>query len=79
MIRRAMLALFLTGAVVAGTAAPAGAIPVPPPGGDLLIVVAYYADAQRTQVIGQTWSGCGQPSGSWGVTTGLHQLFFTPC
>ena len=78
-MRRALLALFVTGAVIAGAATPAAAIPPPPPGGDLLIVFAYYADFEKTQLIGQSWSGCGQPSGSWGVTTGIHQIFFTPC
>ena len=79
MIRRSLLALLVTGAVIAGTTAPAGAIPPPPPGGDLLIVFAYYADAAKTQLVGQSWTGCGQPAGSWGVTSGIRQVFFTPC
>lgn len=79
MIRRTLLALLATGALVAGAATPAGAIPPPPPGGDLLIVFAYYADAGKTQLIGQSWTGCGQPAGSWGVTSGIRQVFFTPC
>ncbi|MEV0131614.1 DUF6289 family protein [Dactylosporangium sp. NPDC050688] len=40
---------------------------------------AYYADAGKTQLIGQSWTGCGQPAGSWGVTSGIRQVFFTPC
>ncbi|MET7422689.1 DUF6289 family protein [Dactylosporangium sp. NPDC005555] len=79
MIRRTLLALLVTGTVLAGAATPAAAIPVPPPGGDLLIVFAYYADAAKTQIIGQTWHGCGQPSGSWGATSGIREVFFTPC
>lgn len=79
MFRRTLLALLVTGAVIVGAEAPASAIPVPPPGGDLLIVFAYYADAGKTQIIGQSWSGCGQPSGSWGVTSGVREVFFTPC
>lgn len=79
MIRRTFLALLVTGAVIAGAATPAGAIPVPPPGGDLLIVFAYYADLEKTQLVGQSWTGCGQPAGSWGVTSGIRQVFFTPC
>ncbi len=68
-------ALFAGGATI--TPSPAQAFPEP---GDYLIVRAFYADADHNQVIGQTWTGCGQPAGSWGVTQSVYrELFFTPC
>lgn len=75
MIKKALLALSLVAATLVGSK-PAAAIP---PGGNVLVVVAYFADAAKTQIIGQWWSGCDRPPGSWGVTTGLNTVYFTPC
>jgi Family of unknown function (DUF6289) len=47
--------------------------------GDTLTVIAYYSDFSKTQLVGQKWSGCGQPSGSWGITTNSINLFFPAC
>jgi hypothetical protein len=49
------------------------------PTGETLIVTAYYSDVSKTQLVGQRWSGCGQPSGSWGTTTPHRSLFFPAC
>ncbi|MFV8750002.1 DUF6289 family protein [Nannocystaceae bacterium ST9] len=76
-IKKLTIAAALFIAAAAGTPSPAQALPPP---GDYLIVFAYYSDAEHNNVIGQTWSGCGQPAGRWGTTSGpYHELFFTPC
>jgi hypothetical protein len=75
MLRRVLVAMTLaiTGVVV--LALPAQAIPP----GNNLVVIAYYSDPAKTNLIGQQWSGCSQPSGSWGSTSPYRTLFFTPC
>ena len=75
MLRRAVIACAIAAGLIAGSAVPAQAIPP----GESLLVLAYYADASKTTLVGQKWSGCGQPSGSWGVTTVYKNLYFTPC
>ena len=75
MLRRALLVLALSAAMLGLGTAPARAIPP----GDTLLVVAYFADAARTHLVGQRWSGCGQPSGSWGTLAGFTTVYFTPC
>jgi hypothetical protein len=75
MFRRALIAATVVAATLAVAPTPAKAIPP----GDTLIVFAYYSDSSRQQLVGQRWSGCGQPAGQWGIVTGNHQLFFTPC
>ena len=75
MLRRGLLVLALSAAMLGLGTVPAQAI-LP---GDTLVVVAYFSDAARTNLIGQRWSGCGQPSGSWGTLTGYSTVFFTPC
>jgi hypothetical protein len=75
MFRRAVLAAVMAAGIVAGSAVSAQAIPP----GDTLLVIAYYGDAAKTTLVGQKWSGCGQPSGSWGVTSAYRNIFFTPC
>jgi hypothetical protein len=65
--------------VGAATVTPSPAQALPPPG-DYLIVTAYWSDAGHNDLIGQRWTGCGQPAGSWGVTNSqYHALYFTPC
>ncbi|NAS25717.1 hypothetical protein GT755_29040 [Herbidospora sp. NEAU-GS84] len=70
----------ITAALVVGTIAlgstPAHAIPPPPPGGDNLVVTSYYSG---TQLVGQRWSGCNQPSGQWGVVTTSTKVSFVAC
>jgi hypothetical protein len=73
--RNALHALALAIGTLAVSAAPARAIPT----GNTLSVIAYYSDASKTQLVGQKWSGCGQPSGSWGTTTPHVNLFFPAC
>lgn len=75
MLRRGLLVLALTAAMLGAGAIPAQAIPP----GDTLFVVAYFSDAARTNLIGQRWSGCGQPSGSWGTLKGYTSFYFPPC
>ncbi len=75
MLRRGLLVLALSAAMLGLGSVPAQAIPP----GDTLLVVAYFADSARTQLIGQRWSGCGQPSGSWGTLAGYSTIYFTPC
>jgi hypothetical protein len=75
MLRRGLLVLALSAGLIGLGSAPAQAIPP----GNNLIVVAYFADAARTHLIGQRWSGCGQPAGSWGTLSGYSTLYFTPC
>lgn len=77
--KSAILAVAFAAATLVTDAVPAHAIPIPPPGGNTLTVIAYYSDASKTQLVGQTWSGCGQPSGSWGITTPNRNLFFPAC
>lgn len=70
----------LTAAVLAATVVPAQAIPtLPPPVSDTLLVTAYYSDASKTVLVGQSWSGCGKPSGSWGTITSYRNVFFPAC
>lgn len=71
-------AAFATATLIA-TATPAHAITLPPPGGDTLVVFAYYSDAAKTHLVGQKWSGCGKPSGQWGITTSFFNVFFPAC
>lgn len=73
--RNALFAVALATGTLAVTAGPARAIPP----GNTLFVTAYYSDASKTQLVGQKWSGCGQPSGSWGTTTAFSSLFFPAC
>lgn len=47
--------------------------------GNCLFVIAYYSDFRGGTLVGQKWQGCGQPSGSWGVTTQITQLFTPNC
>lgn len=75
MLRRGLLALALGAALLGAGAVPAQAIPP----GDTLLVVAYFSDAARTNLIGQRWSGCGQPPGSRGTVAGYSTIYFTPC
>lgn len=75
MFKRGLIAVAIAIGVLAASAVPAQAIPV----GDNLVVIAYYSNASKTVLVGQQWSGCGQPSGSWGITTNFRNLFFTPC
>ena len=75
MLKRGILALAVAAGVLALVPAPAQAIPP----GDNLIVIAYFSDPAKTHLIGQQWSGCGQPSGSWGTLSGYRTLYFTPC
>lgn len=73
--RNALYTLALAIGTLAVSAVPARAIPT----GNTLSVIAYYSDASKTQLVGQKWSGCGQPSGSWGTTTPYTNLFFPAC
>jgi hypothetical protein len=74
MFKRALLALLLAaGGVLAVGPTPAQAIT-----GDSLVVVSYWSDAAHTNLVGQSWVGCGT-SGSWGTLAGYRQVFFTPC
>lgn len=73
--RNALYALAFAVGTLAVSAGPARAIPT----GNTLSVIAYYSDASKTQLVGQKWSGCGQPSGSWGATTPYVNLFFPAC
>lgn len=73
--RNALYVLALAIGTLAVSAVPARAIPT----GNTLSVIAYYSDASKTQLVGQKWSGCGQPSGSWGTTTPYVNLFFPAC
>lgn len=76
MFRRNVLhAIALVIGTLAVSAVPARAIPT----GNTLSVIAYYSDASKTQLVGQKWSGCGQPAGSWGTTTPYVNLFFPAC
>lgn len=75
MLRRAIPVIAIMAAVLAGNAVPAQAIPP----GETLLVLAYFSDASKTSLVGQQWSGCGQPSGSWGTTSPYRNIYFTPC
>lgn len=75
MFRRAILAIAIAASVFASGTVPAQAIPP----GDNLLVIAYYSDASKTVLIGQQWSGCGEPSGSWGTTSAYRNIYYTPC
>jgi hypothetical protein len=77
MKRSALFAVALAAATLFLDPAPLRAFPTGP--GDSLLVVAYYSDATKTQLVGQRWSGCGQPNGSWGTTTPYLNLFFPAC
>jgi hypothetical protein len=75
MIRRGLVAAVLAVvALLVVSAQPAAAIQ-----GDSLIVLAYFSTPQKTVLVGQSWTGCGQPPGSWGVTSPYKTLYFTPC
>ncbi|MEV6523996.1 DUF6289 family protein [Longispora sp. NPDC051575] len=75
MIRRAMLVSALVVAGLTATALPAQAFPE----GPFMVVYAYFSDAAKTQLIGQTWNaGCGS-AGSWGSTAGYRTVYFTAC
>lgn len=75
MLRRAIIAVAFATAFLGINAGTAQAIPP----GPTLFVIAYYSDAAKTVLVGQAWSGCGQPSGSWGTTTNIRNYYFTPC
>ena len=79
MLRRTLVAAALTTALATAgvlvAAQPAAAIPP----GDNLIVFAYFSSPSKTTLVGQQWTGCGQPGGSWGVTSPYRTLYFTPC
>jgi hypothetical protein len=75
MFRRAILAIAIAVGISVAGALPAQAIPP----GDTLLVIAYYSSPAKTTLIGQQWSGCGQPNGSWGATSPYRSIFFTPC
>lgn len=78
--KTAILTAAITAAVVVATVVPAQAIPTLPPAvPDVLMVTAFYSDASRTVLVGQSWSGCGKPSGSWGATTSYRNVFFPQC
>jgi len=69
-----------TVAIVFAAATTAHAIPTLPPGvPDTLMVTAYYSEYSRTNLVGQSWSGCGHPSGSWGQTTSYRNVYFPTC
>ena len=75
MLKRGLLAATAAAVLVLIGAAPAQAIPP----GPSLIVFAYFDSPAKTTLVGQTWSGCNQPSGSWGTTSPYRTLYFTPC
>ena len=75
MLKRGLLAATVATVLVLIGAAPAQAIPP----GNNLIVFAYFNSPAKTQLVGQKWSGCNQPSGSWGTTSPYSTLYFTPC
>jgi hypothetical protein len=75
MLRRGLLAIAIAVAASVASAGPAQAIPP----GDSLIVFAYYSSPAKTTLVGQKWSGCGQPASSWGTTSPYYTLYFTPC
>jgi hypothetical protein len=75
MLRRALVTVGLTLALLVVPATVAQAIPP----GESLIVFAYFDSPAKQTLVGQAWSGCGQPSGSWGVTSPYRTLYFTPC
>ena len=75
MLRRALVAMAFTAAFIGINSSAAQAIPP----GPTLFVTAYYADSAKTVLIGQKWSGCNQPSGSWGTTSNIINYYFTPC
>lgn len=75
----AIAAVAIATATLVATVIPVHAFTLPPPGGDTLVVFAYYSDAAKTNLVGQKWSGCGQPSGQWGVTTSSFNVFFPAC
>jgi hypothetical protein len=77
--KTAILAMAFVAAIFAAQMTPARAITLPPPGGDSLFVTAYYSSASKTELVGQKWHGCGQPSGSWGATTPWFTVFFPAC
>jgi hypothetical protein len=75
MLRRGLLAVAVVFSAVAVGAAPAQAFVV----GDNLTVVNYYSNATKTSLVGQSWTGCDRPRGSWGTTTSYTTLTQTPC
>lgn len=75
MFRRALATAVTTVALLAVGATPAHAIGGP----NTLTVITYYDSAAKINMIGQKWSGCNQPSGSWGSTSSYLNLFFPPC
>ncbi|HEX6871732.1 MAG TPA: DUF6289 family protein [Micromonosporaceae bacterium] len=77
MLKRALVAVALAAATAAVIPAPAQAAKLIP--GDSLTVIAYFDSAARTNLVGQKWWGCNQPSGSWGITTAYSTLYFPPC
>jgi hypothetical protein len=75
MFKRTLAGIAVIAAAVAIAPSPAQAIPP----GDTLMVIAYFNDSAHHQLIGQQWSGCGQPAGQWGATSGFRQLYFPAC
>ena len=76
MLRRALAMAVATVALLAVSATPAHAIGGGP---NTLTVIAYYDSPAKINLIGQRWSGCNQPAGSWGSTSSYINLFFPPC
>jgi hypothetical protein len=77
MFRRGLLTAAIAAVLLATTALPAQAAVQIPPGGDVLVVFAYYTGPDKQVLVGQEWWGCNT-SGSWG-TTGFRVVYFTPC
>jgi hypothetical protein len=65
------------GTVTLSVSEPSAKISTPPGGGDVLLVLDYFDGKDR--LVGQFWSGCGQPSGGWGVRQGRLQIFTPAC
>ncbi|MFG6198596.1 hypothetical protein [Nonomuraea sp. JJY05] len=74
-IKQGIIAATMIAGLLAVGSAPAHAIPPPPPGGDNLTVLSYYAGET---LVGQRWFGCSQP-GQWGTLEGQLKVTWTPC
>jgi len=74
-IKQGIIAATMIAGLLAIGSAPAHAIPPPPPGGDNLTVLSYYAG---DTLVGQRWFGCSQP-GQWGTLEGQLKVTWTPC
>jgi hypothetical protein len=78
MFKRALLAVALIVATVAASATPAQAL-FPPEPGEYLVVLSYYSNGDKTELIGQRWFGCPGQSGRWGATSSHITPSFPPC